>query len=77
MLAGYSLLFAVSRGFVEAERLDRHQQLVASLSEGLSVGRVSPPLPQGLGVVAQWANTGFADPAQTIRTADGRVWLIS
>ena len=77
MVAGYSLLFAVTRGFVEAERLDRHQQLVASLSQGLSDGRVTLPLPQGLGVEAQWANTGFTDSAQTTRTADGRVWLIS
>ena len=77
MVAGYSLLFAVSRGFVESERLDRHQQLVASLSEGLRDGRVALPLPPGLGVEAHWAKTGFADPAQTIRSADGRVWLIS
>lgn len=77
VVAGYSLLFAVSRGFVEAERLDRHQQLVASLVDGLSDGRVDLPLPRGLGVEAQWANTGFADPAQITRTADGRVWLIS
>ena len=77
VVAGYSLLFAVSRGFVEAERLDRHQQLVAALSDGLSDGRVTLPLPQGLGVEAQWAKTGFADPAQTIRSADGRVWLVS
>ena len=77
MVAGYSLLFAVSRGFVESERLDRHQQLVASLSQGLRDGRVTLPLPQGLGVEAHWANNGFADPAQTTRTADGRVWLIS
>ena len=77
VVAGYSLLFAVSRGFVESERLDHHQQLVASLSEGLRDGRVTLPLPQGLGVEAQWANSGFADPVQTIRSADGRVWLIS
>ncbi len=77
MIAGYSLLFAVSRSFVEFERLDRHQQLVASLSEGLRDGRVTLPLPQGLGVEAQWANSRFADPAQTIRSTDGRVWLIS
>ena len=77
MVAGYSLLFAVSRGFVEAERLDRHQQLVASLADGLRDGRVSLPLPQGMGVEAHWASTGFEDPAQIIRSADGRVWLIS
>ena len=77
MVAGYSLLFAVSRGFVEAERLDRHQQLVASLADGLRDGRVSLPLPQGMRVEAHWASTGFEDPAQIIRSADGRVWLIS
>ncbi len=77
MVAGYSLLFAVSRGFVESEHLDRHQLLVASLSQGLSDGRITLPLPQGLGVEAHWANTGFADPAQTIRATDGRVLLIS
>ena len=77
VVAGYSLLFAVSRGFVEAERLDRHQQLVASLADGLRDGRVSLPLPQGMGVEAHWASTGFEDPAQIIRSADGRVWLIS
>ncbi|MFM1900383.1 MAG: hypothetical protein RLZZ216_959 [Cyanobacteriota bacterium] len=77
VVAGYSLLFAVSRGFVEAGRLDRHQQLVASLSEGLRDGRVTLPLPPGLGVEAQWIQTRPVDPAQTIRSADGRVWLIS
>jgi len=77
VVAGYSLLFAVTRGFVEAERLDRHQQLVASLSEGLSDGRVALPLPPGLGVEAHWAKPGFADPAHTVRSADGRVWLVS
>ena len=77
MVAGYSLLFAVSRGFVESERLDRHQQLVVSLAEGLGDGRVTMPLPAGLGVRARWSNSAPLDPAQTIRAADGRVWLIS
>lgn len=77
MVAGYSLLFAVSRGFVESERLDRHQQLVVSLAEGLGDGRVTMPLPVGLGVQARWSNLAQLDPAQTIRAADGRVWLIS
>ena len=77
MVAGYSLLFAVSCGFLEAERLDRHQQLVVSLAEGLGDGRVTLPLPSGLGVEAQWINDRFDKPAQTIRSADGRVWLIS
>ena len=77
MLAGYSLLFAVSRGFVESERLDRHQLLVAALSDGLRDGRFTLPLPPGLGVEARWSNSAPLDPAQTIRAADGRVWLIS
>ena len=77
MVAGYSLLFAVSRGFVEAERLDRHQQLVVSLADGLGDGQVTLPLPPGLGVEAQWIQTRLVDPPQTIRSADGRVWLIS
>ena len=77
MVAGYSLLFAVSRGFVESERLDRHQQLVISLADGLGDGRVTLPLPPGLGVEARWSNSALLDPAQTIRAADGRVWLIS
>lgn len=77
VVAGYSLLFAVSRGFVESERLDRHQQLVASLADGLGDGRVTLPLPPGLGIEAQWIQTRRVDPPQTIRSADGRVWLIS
>ncbi len=77
MVAGYSLLFAVSRGFVESERLDRHQQLVISLADGLGDGRVTLPLPPGLGVEARWSNSALLDPAQTIRAVDGRVWLIS
>ena len=77
MVAGYSLLFAVSRGFVESERLDRHQLLVAALSDGLRDGRVTLPLPPGLGVKAEWIKTRLVDPPQTIRSADGRVWLIS
>ena len=77
VVAGYSLLFAVSRGFLEAERLDRHQQLVVVLADGLGDGRVSLPLPPGLGVEAQWIQTRLVDPPQTIRAADGRVWLIS
>ena len=77
VVAGYSLLFAVSRGFVESERLDRHQQLVVSLAAGLGDGRVILPLPPGLGVEAQWIQTRRVDPPQTIRSPDGRVWLIS
>ena len=77
MVAGYSLLFAVSRVFVESERLERHQQLVALLADGLRDGRVTLPLAQGLGVEAQWIQTRLVDPPQTIRSADGRVWLIS
>jgi signal transduction histidine kinase len=77
VVAGYSLLFAVSRGFVESERLDRHQQLVISLADGLGDGRVTLPLPPGLGVEARWSNSALLDPAQTIRAVDGRVWLIS
>ena len=77
VLAGYSLLFAVSRGFVESERLDRHKLLVAAFSDGLRDGRVTLPLPPGLGVKARWSNSALMDPAQTIRAADGRVWLIS
>lgn len=77
MVAGYSLLFAVSRGFVESERWDRHQQLVVSLADGVGDGRVTLPLPPGLGVEAQRIQTRLGDPPQTIRSADGRVWLIS
>lgn len=77
VVAGYSLLFAVSRGFVESERLDRHQQLVLSLSDGLRDGRVTLPLPPGLGVEVELSKTRLVEPAQTIRSADGRVWLIS
>ena len=77
MVAGYSLLFAVSRGFVESERLDRHQQLVVALADGLGDGRVTLPLPPGLGVEAQWIQARRVDPPQTIRSPDGRVWLIS
>lgn len=77
VVAGYSLLFAVSRGFVESERLDRHQQLVLSLSDGLRDGRVTLPLPPGLGVEAQWIQSRHVDPPLTIRSADGRIWLLS
>ena len=77
VVAGYSLLFAVNRGFVESERLDRHQQLVVALADGLGDGRVTLPLPPGLGVEAQWIQTRRVDPPQTIRSPDGRVWLIS
>jgi len=77
VVAGYSLLFAVSRGFVESERWDRHQQLVVSLADGVGDGRVTLPLPPGLGVEAQRIQTRLGDPPQTIRSADGRVWLIS
>ena len=66
VVAGYSLLFAVNRGFVESERLDRHQQLVVSLADGLGDGRVTLPLPRGLGVEAQWIQTRRVDPPQTI-----------
>lgn len=77
VVAGYSLLLAVSRGFVESERLDRHQQLVVALADGLGDGRVTLPLPPGLGVEAQWIQARRVDPPQTIRSPDGRVWLIS
>ena len=77
VVAGYSLLFALSRGFVEAERLDRHQQLVASLADDLRAGQLALPLPPGLGVEAQWINTARVVSAQTVRSLDGRTWLIS
>ena len=77
VVAGYSLLLAVSRSFVESERLDRHQQLVVALADGLGDGRVTLPLPPGLGVEAQWIQARRVDPPQTIRSPDGRVWLIS
>ena len=77
VLAGYSLLFAVSRGIAEADRLDRHQQLVATLSRELGSGQLQLPLPSGLGVEARWTSTAPSASPSQVRRPNGSVWLVS
>lgn len=77
VLAGYSLLFAVGRGIASADRLDRHQELVATLNQELMAGRLILPLPAGLGVQARWTSSASVDPPAMQRQANDTVWLVS
>ena len=77
VLAGYSLLFAVGRGIASADRFDRHQELVATLSQELLSGRLTLPLPSGLGVEARWTSSAFVDRPALQRQANDTVWLVS
>ena len=77
VLAGYSLLFAVGRGIASADRLGRHQELVATLSQELLAGRLSLPLPSGLGVEARWMSSASVEPPALQRQANDTVWLVS
>ena len=77
VLAGYSLLFAVSRGIAEADRLDRHQQLVVTLSRELESGQLRLPLPTGLGVEARWSSATSEAPPSLVQLSNGSVWLVS
>ena len=77
VVAGYSLLFAVSRGIAEADRLDRHQQLVGTLSRELESGQLSLPLPSGLGVEARWSSAASEAPPSLVKRPNGSVWLVS
>ena len=77
VVAGYSLLFAVSRGIAEADRLDRHQQLVATLSRELESGQLRLPLPSGLGVEARWSSAASEAPPSLVQRPNGSVWLVS
>ena len=76
-MAGYSLLFTVSRGIAEADRLDRHQQLVATLSRELESGQLRLPLPSGLGVEARWSSAASEAPPSLVQRPNGSVWLVS
>ncbi len=77
VVAGYSLLFAVSRGIAEADRLDRHQQLVVTLSRELESGQLRLPLPSGLGVEARWSSAASETPPFLVKRPNGSLWLVS
>ena len=77
VLAGYSLLFAVGRGIAEADRLNRHQQLAATLSRELESGQLSLPLPSGLGVEARLSSATSEAPPSLVVRPNGSVWLVS
>ena len=77
VLAGYSCLFAISSGFAEAERLDRHNQLVASITQGLQSGSLQLPLSAGLGVEALLVDSSDASPPNKRFATDGSIWLVS
>ena len=77
VVAGYSFLFAISSGLAEGQRLDRHQQLIASISQGLQSQSLQLPLPSGFGVEALWVSTAAAAPPTVRRLTDGSIWLVS
>ena len=77
VLAGYSCLFAISSGFAEAERLDRHKQLIVSITQGLQSGSLQLPLPAGFGVEALQVDSSDASPPNQRSAADGSIWLVS
>lgn len=77
MVAGYSFLLAISSGLAETERLDRHQQLVGSISSGLMSGKVQLPLHPGFGVDARMVYSSATSAPLVRRLPDGSIWLVS
>ena len=77
VVAGYSALFAFGNSLAEAERLERHQRLVAQIRNGLITGSLSLPLPQGFGVQATLVPGESRDASPTLRLIDGSYWLTS
>ena len=77
VVAGYTALFAFGSSLADVERLERHQRLVNQISNGLSTGELSLPLPQGFGVQAALVPGESSDASPTLRRIDGVYWLTS
>ena len=77
VVAGYVALFAFGSSLAEAERLDRHQRLVAQIRNGLNTGELSLPLSPGLGVEAALVPGELGQEVPTIYSIDGASWLTS
>ena len=77
VVAGYTALFAFGSFLAEAERSERHQRLVNQIRNGLSIGALSLPLPQGFGVQAALVPDDSRDDSPTLRLVDGSYWLTS
>lgn len=77
VVAGYTALFAFGSSLADAERLERHQRLVNQISNGLSTGELSLPLPQGFGVQVDFVSADSSDESPTLRLVDGSYWLTS
>lgn len=77
VVAGYTALFAFGSSLAEAERSERHQRLVAQISNGLSTGELSLPLPRGFGVQAALVPGDSREASPTLSLIDGSHWLTS
>nr|WP_115092946.1 HAMP domain-containing sensor histidine kinase [Synechococcus sp. UW106] len=77
VVAGYVALFAFGSSLAEAERLDRHQRLVAQIRSGFQNGSLSLPLSPGLGVEAALVPGELGQEGPTLHFIDGASWLAS
>ena len=77
VVAGYVALFAFGSSLAEAERLDRHQRLVAQIRSGYQKGSLSLPLSPGLGVEAALVPGESGQESPTLHFIDGASWLTS
>ena len=77
VVAGYVVLFAFGSSLAQAERLERHQRLVAQIRSGLLNGSLSLPLSPGLGVEASLVHGELGADGPTLRFIDGASWLTS
>lgn len=67
VVAGYSALFAFGSSLAEAERLERHQQLVDQIRSGVNSGALALPLPPAFGVQAVLVPSGSPREITTFR----------
>lgn len=77
VVAGYVALFAFGSSLAQAERLERHQRLVAQIRGGLLNGSLSLPLSPGLGVEASLVHGELGADGPTLLFIDGASWLTS
>ena len=77
VVAGYTALFAFGSFLADAERSERHQRLVNQIRNGLKIGALSLPLPQGFAVEAALVPADSRDASPPFRIVDGSYWLVS
>ena len=76
-MAGYSTLYAFSSALMDAERINRHKQLVTMLARELRTGSISLPLPSGFGLQARWLDFELTEPPSLLVDEAGATWMVS